>query len=132
VQISILMTPGVAWVQAGDTVRHAASLMRGAGVGALAVFDADAMVGIITERDLVPVLADAVDADVVPVRDQMTPNPAIAFPHEDSTVVAGRMAELGIRHLPVVDQGRLVGMISARDLLIVEAMAPVLHNTPAG
>jgi CBS domain-containing protein len=132
VQISILMTPGVAWVRADDSVRHAASLMRGAAVGALAVFDADAMVGIITERDLVPVVADAVDADSVRVLERMTPNPAIAFPHEDSTVVAGRMAELGIRHLPVVDQGRLIGMVSARDLLIVEAMLPVLHSPAAG
>jgi CBS domain-containing protein len=129
-QIGIVMTPGIAWIPSDDTVRHAASLMRGASVGALAVFEGDLLAGIITERDLVPIVADALDAGSITVAERMTPDPAVAFPQEDSTVVAGRMAELGVRHLPVVDHGRLVGMISARDLLIVEATPPVPRGEP--
>ena len=119
------MTPGIAWIRSDDTVRHAASIMRGSLVGALVVFEGDRLAGIITERDLVPIVADGLDAGSITVAERMSPDPAVAFPQEDSTVVAGRMAELGVRHLPVIDQGRLVGMISARDLLIVEATPPM-------
>jgi CBS domain-containing protein len=124
-QIGILMTPGIAWIRSDDTIQHAASLMRGAMVGALAVFESDRLAGIITERDLVPIVADGLDARSISVAERMTPDPAVAYPQEDSTVVAGRMAELGVRHLPVIDHGRLIGMISARDLLIVEATPPI-------
>jgi CBS domain-containing protein len=75
----------------------------------------------------VPIVADGLDGGSISVAERMTPDPAVASPEEDSTVVAGRMAELGVRHLPVVDHGRLVGMVSARDLLIVEATPPVLR-----
>jgi len=125
------MTPGIAWVRSDDTVQHAASLMRGALVGALVVFEGDSLAGIITERDLVPIVADGLDAGSMTVAERMTPDPAIAFPHEDSSVVAARMAELGVRHLPVVDGGRLVGIISARDLLIVEATPPIPRGDPS-
>jgi CBS domain-containing protein len=124
-QIGIVMTPGIAWIRSDDTIQHAASVMRGARVGALVVFDGDRLAGIITERDLVPIVADGLDAGSIRVAERMTPDPAVASPEEDSTVVAGRMAELGVRHLPVIDRGRLVGMVSARDLLIVEATPPV-------
>jgi CBS domain-containing protein len=126
-QIGIVMTPGIAWIRSDDTIQHAASVMRGARVGALVVFDGDRLAGIITERDLVPIVADGLDGGSISVAERMTPDPAVASPEEDSTVVAGRMAELGVRHLPVVDHGRLVGMVSARDLLIVEATPPVLR-----
>jgi CBS domain-containing protein len=124
-QIGIVMTPGIAWIRSDDTIQHAASVMRGALVGALVVFEGDRLAGIITERDLVPIVADGLDAGSIRVAERMTPDPAVASPEEDSTVVAGRMAELGVRHLPVIDRGRLVGMVSARDLLIVEATPPV-------
>lgn len=126
-QIGIVMTPGIAWIRSDDTIQHAASVMRGALVGALVVFEGDRLAGIITERDLVPIVADGLDGGSISVAERMTPDPAVASPEEDSTVVAGRMAELGVRHLPVVDHGRLVGMVSARDLLIVEATPPVLR-----
>lgn len=120
-QISIVMTPGVVCVRADDTVQHAAALMRGAAVGSLAVYQGDVLAGILTEHDLVAVVADARPPASIRVAELMTRQPVIAFPHEDSTVVAARMAGLGVRHLPVFDGGRLVGMISARDLLIFEA-----------
>lgn len=129
-QIAIVMTPGVAWVRSDDTVRHAAALMRGARVGALVVFEGDSLAGIITERDLVPIVADGLDAGSISVAERMSPDPATAGPEEDSSVVAARMAERGVRHLPVVDRGHLVGMVSARDLLIVEATPPVPRGGP--
>ena len=101
--------------------------MRGAAVGSLAVFEGDLLAGIITERDLVAVVADARPPASIAVDELMTRGPALASPHEETPVVAARMAELGVRHLPVIDRGRLVGMISARDLLIFAA-TPNLHS----
>jgi CBS domain-containing protein len=50
----------------------------------------------------------------------MTEQPVTVAPDEDLEVAARRMAELGVRHLPVVDGGRLVGVLSMRDLLMSE------------
>ena len=54
----------------------------------------------------------------------MTQHPLVATPNEDAQAVATRMLEHGIRHLPVVDGHRLLGVISARDLLMLEAWEP--------
>ena len=116
-QIGILMTPGIAWIRSDDTVQHAASLMRGAMVGALAVFESDRLAGIITERDLMAAVADGVDPGRVLAAERMTPAPR-TIAHDDlATRAAELMIELGVRHLPVVDHGDVVGVISARDLL---------------
>lgn len=123
-RISTVMSTGVACVWAGDTVRHAASLMRGAGVGSLAVFDAERLAGIITEHDLIDVVASGSDAGTLSVREVMSSRLLVAEPGEDCQEVAARMVEHGIRHLPVVEDGRLIGMVSARDLLILEALGP--------
>lgn len=123
-RVSTVMTTGVACVWADDNVQHAASLMRGAGVGSLAVYEGDRLAGIVTEHDLVAVVADGADAAALPVRAVMSTGLFVAEPDEQSQEVAARMVEHGIRHLPVVEGGRLVGMVSARDLLILEALGP--------
>jgi CBS domain-containing protein len=50
--------------------------------------------------------------------------PASAAPDEDAQEVAGRLLELGVRHLPVVERGAVVGMLSVRDLLVLAAWQP--------
>ena len=126
-RVSTVMTSGVVCVWVDDSVRHAAALMRGAGVGSLAVFDAERLVGIVTEHDLVGVVADGADAGSMPVRSVMSKGLLVAEPGEECQEVAARMVEHGIRHLPVVEDGRLIGVVSARDLLILEAMGPRPH-----
>ena len=123
-RVSTVMTTGVACVRTDDSVQHAASLMRGSAVGSLAVFDGDCLTGIVTEHDFVEVVAEGRDAREMTVGDVMSTSVLVAEPGEECQQVAARMVEHGIRHLPVVDGRRLIGMVSARDLLILEALGP--------
>ena len=56
-----------------------------------------------------------------PAAAHMTPTPATAEPGEDSVAVANRTLDLGVRHLPLVESGQVVGMVSAADLLALVA-----------
>ena len=78
------------------------------------------LVGIITERDLVRAIADAVNPKHATAAVIMTKGPATVSADEDVSVVALRMMTLGIRHLPVVDDdGTPIGLLSARNLVAV-------------
>ena len=99
-------------------------------IGALPVLDGGGLVGILTERDLVAAMAVGSGHDSA-VAAHMTPKPATATPREDSVAVARRMLELGVRHMPVVDAGGVVGMVSATDLLTVVAWPKADSELPA-
>ncbi|HSL67233.1 MAG TPA: CBS domain-containing protein [Actinomycetota bacterium] len=86
-------------------------------VGALVVFDHGLLRGIITERDLVRAVADGADPAVTPVERYMTVEPATVAPDESVSEVAALMLRLGVRHLPVTEAGRMLGMVAAQDLL---------------
>jgi CBS domain-containing protein len=86
-------------------------------VGALPVFDGQHLIGIITERDLTAALAEAAEPGVTPVSDYMTWAPEVLRPDSDLAEAARQMLRLGVRHLPVVQRGRLVGVLSMRDVL---------------
>ncbi|HZD67686.1 MAG TPA: CBS domain-containing protein [Actinomycetes bacterium] len=109
-----------------ETLLTAATRMRRYDVSALPVYRGQRLVGIITERDLVTAIADRADLAATRVADYMTDEPSTTQLEEDVEVAAQRMAELGVRHLPVVDGGRLVGVLSMRDLL-TPARAPALR-----
>lgn len=130
-RIETVMTPVVAAVRADNTLRYAASLMRSTGVGSLVIFEDDRLAGILTEHDLVAPMADGRSGSRVRVGEVMSRDVAVARPDEDSQEVAVRMVERGVRHLPVVDRGRVVGMVSARDLLVVEAVPRAGHAVSA-
>jgi CBS domain-containing protein len=94
--------------------------MRVDDADSVAVMSEGRLVGIITERDLVRAIADGVNPKQATASIVMTPGPATVTEDEDVSVVAMKMMRLGIRHLPVVDEGgRLVGLLSARNLLAV-------------
>ena len=100
-----------------ESMLGAASRMRWYRVSALPVFHRHRLVGILTERDVVAALADGVDPASTRVADYMTDRPVTVRPDEDLEVAAGRMAALGVRHLPVIEGGRLLGVLSVRDLV---------------
>lgn len=103
-----------------DTLTNAADRMRRAEISALAVIDdTGELVGIISERDLARALADTIDPDTAPVSAYASENVALASPDDDSAEIEARMLDAGIRHMPVVSEGRLVGMVSMRDLLAI-------------
>jgi CBS domain-containing protein len=89
-------------------------------MGALPIFEGEGLVGILTERDVVAAVADGVAGTTVAAV-YMTPEPITAAPSEDTATGAERMLALRIRHLPVMEHGRLPGMVLACDLLALEA-----------
>ncbi len=115
---------GVTCAATADSLDRCAELMTRRNVSALPVFDGDRLAGIITERDLVHAVASHLDTAKTPASACLTAGLATASPDDDSSDVAYQMLSFGVRHLPVLDHGRLVGMISARDLLEMEAWPP--------
>ena len=98
------------------TVREAAREMRKRHVGAVLVVTADHLEGIFTERDVVNrVVAEGLDPDRTQLNDVMTRNPDTVGPNDTALEALRRMQDGGFRHLPVVDRGRLVGIVSRRD-----------------
>jgi CBS domain-containing protein len=104
-----------------DTLLDAAGQMNCYQIGALPVFEQRQLIGIITERDLTAALAEGADSATTRVADYMTDRPITVAPDDDLEVASRQMAELGVRHLPVVDGSRLVGVLSMRDLVMAHA-----------
>lgn len=111
-----LMKPCVA-ADPDERLAAAAGRMRAERTGALAVMEAGRLVGILTERDLLGAMADGLDPGSTSVSACMTAAPVHIGAGEPADEAAERMVELGVRHLPVLEAGRVAGMISARDLL---------------
>jgi CBS domain-containing protein len=100
------------------TVAAAARLMKKHGVGALMVVEGSQLAGIFTERDAVfRVLAESRDPKKTHVADVMTPKPKTVGPDKALGHALLLMYDGGFRHVPVVERGRPIGMISARDAL---------------
>ena len=97
------------------TILDAARRMLDDEIGSLAVVTDDRLVGIVTERDIVRGFAEPDLGDRV--EDVMTPNPDSLGPEIDIEDAADWMMGAGYRHLPVLDEHRLVGMVSIKDLL---------------
>jgi len=100
------------------TVYEAAQLMKERGKGALLVLDGSKLVGIFTERDaLYRVIAAGRDPATTSVGDVMTPQPQSIHPDEPFLHALRVMHQGGFRHLPVVEHGRPLGVVSSRDAL---------------
>ncbi|MEA2322996.1 MAG: hypothetical protein QOD81_2846 [Solirubrobacteraceae bacterium] len=87
-------------------------------VGAVLVFEDGRLAGILTERDMLRAVADGIGEDTL-VRDRMTANPETLGAGESTDHAAVLMIHGGFRHLPVVEGGEVVGMLSIRDLMRV-------------
>lgn len=100
------------------TVVEAARLMAGRGVGAILVVDHGKLAGIFTERDaLNRVLAGGRDPIHTTLSEVMTRDPQTLPPDEPFLRALRLMVQHGFRHLPVVEHGRPVGVVSSRDAL---------------
>lgn len=107
------------FVERGQTVRAAAMAMKERRVGAVAVVENGRLVGMFTERDvMVRVVADGRDPDSTTVEAVMTANPQSMPPTGDIGEALDRMVAGHFRHMPVVAEGRFVGMLSIRDIPI--------------
>lgn len=100
------------------TVRKAAELMAQRQVGAVMVIEEGRLVGIFTERDAVfRVVARGLDSQTTALADVMTAAPKTIAPDKSFGYALLVMHENGFRHLPVIENGELVGVVSARDAL---------------
>ena len=103
---------------ADTTVLDAAQLMKQRKVGAVMVVEAGRLVGIFTERDaLFRVVADGREAQHTQLSEVMTRSPQSLHPDKSFGEALHMMHAGGFRHVPVVEDGKPVGMISARDAL---------------
>ena len=121
-RIRLLAAPTAVRADVGKPLVALARRMREHGIGSLPVYDGERLVGIVTERDVVSAVGEGI-ATMAVAGTYMTAELATASPDEDSSDVALRMLELGVRHLPVVERGSVVGVVSARDLLMLEGRA---------
>jgi CBS domain-containing protein len=102
-------------VVAGTPARAAIARMKDDGLECLLVVDGDRLVGIVTYQDAIVKLQDVALEGMV-VDALMTPDPVV-LRHDDTTAVAlHKMAVGGFRHIPIVEDGRLVGLVQARNL----------------
>src|SRR5438034_10570370 len=111
-----IMTQSPVTIQAGATAKDAAGLMRTKDIGSLVVVETGKPMGIVTERDIVTkVAASDKQPSRVLVRDIMTSPVVVVHPHEEVAEAAKLMSQRKIRRLPVVQEGKLVGLITEDD-----------------
>lgn len=105
-------------IEPSATVYEAVALMAEKNVGALLVMEGDKIVGMVTERDYArKVVLLARSSKDTPLRDVMTPAVIYVRPDQTTEDCMALMTQSRIRHLPVMDNGKLVGLISIGDLV---------------
>jgi CBS domain-containing protein len=122
-RVSEIMTKAAVVDSGDDTLAEAARKMWHQQTGSLLVMDGATLVGIITERDVLKAVATGVRIEETRIAEVMTKDLVTAAPGTSLREAAKIMADRWIRHLPVVDEGRVVGVLSQRDLAGVLAGA---------
>jgi CBS domain-containing protein len=112
-------------VGADERIADAARRMVARGVGAVLVMDGERLAGILTERDVLKAVGEGT-VEEARVADRMTRHPETVEAGETTEHAAALMIHGGFRHLPVVDGGAVVGIVSIRDLMrvVLEDSAP--------
>jgi CBS domain-containing protein len=112
------MTRSLLTVSTDGTIGEAAARMVERGVGAVVVVDGKSIAAILTERDVMKAVAAGKDGSA-PVTEWMTRHPDTIEPDDTTDHAATLMIHGGFRHLPVVEEGEVVGIVSIRDLMKV-------------
>jgi CBS domain-containing protein len=101
-----------------QTVKDAITLLTQYNIGAVVVLDVDEkLVGILSERDLIRAVASHADVMTRPVSSVMTSNVITGTPQDDLQSVLQTMTNGRFRHLPIVDRGSMIGIVSIGDLV---------------
>jgi CBS domain-containing protein len=116
--VSEHMTRSLLTVPVDATLGEAATAMASRGVGAVVVLEGESILAILTERDVMKAVAAGRDGSA-PVSEWMTRHPDTIEPDDSTDHAASLMIHGGFRHLPVVEAGTVVGIVSIRDLMKV-------------
>lgn len=132
--VADVMTPASVTDTPEETLRASAIRMWEQQTGSLLVMDGERLAGIVTERDVLKAVARGRDVDKALTGDLMSRDVLTVSPDTPLHVAARVMASRWIRHLPVVESGRVVGVVSLRDLVaVLAALGPASGdvNLPA-
>lgn len=104
-------------IDSSATVDAAINKMIERNIGAILVMENNGCVGLFTERDVLRCWTDHGTADKIAVKDVMSKDLLVIEPEDDLDYAMTIMTNKRIRHLPVIDHGRLVGLVSIRDVV---------------
>jgi CBS domain-containing protein len=117
VSIADVMSTRLVEARPDESVREAVRRMSEAGVGSVAVCDGARLAGILTERDVLDLVAAGTDLDAALVGETMTETVVTVSADDDILAAARLMGERHVRHLPVVQGENLLGIVGIRDVL---------------
>jgi len=119
---SILLRKGtdVIAIRATDTIKRAADRMRERAIAALVVKSGDAVAGLISEREIINAISQHGEAALsMPVGDFATHAPIVVSPDDSLKHAISLMTNHRVRHLPVISNGKLAGIVSIGDIVKV-------------
>jgi CBS domain-containing protein len=126
------MSTEILTIGPGHTLRQAAEQMRRRGIGSAVVVDPEAPgPGILTERDILHSVGAGQDVDAERVAEHLTADLVFAAPDWSLEQAASTMSRGGFRHLVVIDEGEIVGMLSVRDIVRCWTEAGATSEMPA-
>jgi len=116
-------------ISPGATLAEAVDRLVNFNIGSLLVSDGESIYGIITERDIMKVIADSRRPLIeVFVHEKMTSEMVTGKPNDNVNDIMGTMSSRRVRHLPIMDNGRLAGMISIGDIVKAQYELLVVEN----
>jgi CBS domain-containing protein len=115
-QIGGVMRVKLVTASPGESAGEAIRRMLAANIGSIVICEENVPIGIFTERDVLRLAGDGADFEAMTVQDAMTPRPLTIGAGDNILDAAQLMARRRLRHLPVVEDGNLVGMVSMRDV----------------
>jgi len=131
VKVKEIMTKDVVTIEASQSAMEATKLLSntkrwGRGIGSLVVVDRGEVIGIITERDLVErVLAKGLNPEKTRVEEFMTKHVIFCTPEMSIRDAAALLVKHGFRHLPVIEDNKLVGIVATYDIILHAWWIPI-------
>jgi CBS domain-containing protein len=116
-QVSEIMSTDLVTVGPEYNVADVASLMRSKRIGSVIVLEDDRVLGILTERDILGVVGSGEDPKNVAAHEALTDDLVTIGPDAPVEEAAQEMVRAGVRHLPVISEQDLIGIVSMRDLV---------------
>jgi CBS domain-containing protein len=126
------MTTRLVTMDGTDTLTAAAQEMRDSAIGDVIVTSGDAVIGIVTDRDItVRGVADGLDVSSATLSQILSQDVVTVTQYDDAVAAADLMRTYGVRRLPVIEEGRLIGLVSLGDLAVEREPQSVLADISA-